>query len=86
MRNKRQTDVRRAVLTSLSLMPEGLPMPDRLLRAEAGRAVQPAATRLELDAEIRAADEARLIVSLPGEDDMQRTITDAGRLWLAQNP
>ena len=86
MRNKRQTDARRALLQSLALMPRGLPMPDRLLRADAQRAVIPAATTAELDAEIRAADAARLLISLPGEDDMQHIISDAGRLWLAEHP
>ena len=86
MRNPRQTSIRRALLQSLAYMPAGLPMPDRLLRADAQRAVIPAASTAELDAEILLADTARLFVSLPGEDDIKRTITDAGRHWLAQNP
>jgi len=86
MRSPRQTAIRRALLESLAYMPDGLPMTDRALHADAARCVRPPATTAELDAEIRAADQARLIVSLPGEDDMLRRLTDAGRLWLAEHP
>lgn len=87
MRNQRQTSVRRAILRVLSLMPEGIVIPDRLLRADAQRLVlPPAPTTAKLDAEIQEADTARLIVSVNGEDDVQRQITDAGRAWLARNP
>jgi hypothetical protein len=86
MRTPRQTALRRALLQALAPMPEHLPLPGRVLRADAARLVHPPATTAELDAEIRAADQARLLVSLPGEDDWQHTLTDAGRLWLARNP
>lgn len=87
MRNTRETTVRRALLQVLALMPAGVVISDRLLRADAQRLVlHPTPTTAELDAEIRAADAARLIVSVPGEDDYMRKITDAGRAWLAEHP
>lgn len=87
MRTARQTSIRRAVLHVLSLMPEGILIPDRLLRADAQRSMlPPAPTTAELDAEIREADTARLITSLPGEDDTLRKLSDAGRAWLAEHP
>lgn len=87
MRSRRQTDIRRAVLRVLSLMPEGVVIPDRLLRADAQRMMlPPAPTTAELDAEISAADTARLITSVQGEDDTMRKINEAGRAWLAEHP
>lgn len=86
MRTPRQTSVRRAVLQVLSWVPEGYTLPDRTLCADAARLVTPPATQAELEAEIREADTARLIVGLPGEDAIQRQITDGGKLWLAKNP
>lgn len=87
MRSPRQTAIRRAILRVLSLMPEGIVIPDRLLRADAQRLVlPPAPTTAELDAEIAAADTARLITSIQGEDDTLRKLNDAGHAWLAEHP
>jgi len=86
MRTIRQTSLRRALLQVLSWVPDGYTLPDRTLCADASRLVTPAPTQAELDAEIREADTARLIVGIPGEDSIQRQITDAGQLWLAKNP
>ena len=86
MRTPRQTAIRRAILQVLSWVPEGYSFPDRQLFADAPRLVTPPATQAELEQEIREADTARLIVGLPGEDAIQRQITDAGKLWLAKNP
>lgn len=87
MRSQRQTAIRRALLQVLAFMPEGVVISDRLLRADTQRLLlPPMPTTAELDAEILAADTARLITSVPGEDDVMRKINDAGRAWLAEHP
>lgn len=87
MRSRRQTDIRRALLQVLALMPEGVLIPDRLLFADAQRAMlPPAPTVAELETEIREADAARLIVSVLGEDAVIRKLSAAGRAWLAEHP
>lgn len=87
MRTLRQTAIRRALLHVLSLLPEGVMLPDRLLRADAQRCLPaPAPTTAEIDAELREADTARFITSLPADDDILRHLTTAGRAWLAEHP
>jgi hypothetical protein len=85
MRTARETAIRRALLQALRAVPAGYLLPDDILRADAGRMVAPAATTAELDGEIRDADKARLIVGIPGEDDIRWQVTDAGRAWLAMH-
>ncbi len=86
MRTTRQTNVRRAVLSALAAMPVGILATDELLRNDARRECVPAPTTAELDVEIRAADTTRLIAGIEGETGTKWKITDAGRLWLAENP
>jgi len=86
MRTARQTDIRRALLKVLCMVPEGYMLPERLLRAEAARLlVPPAPTTAELDAEIRDADTVRLVIGLPSEDCLEYKISTAGRAWLAEH-
>jgi hypothetical protein len=86
MRTSRETSLRRALLQALRSVPAGYLLTDDILRADAARMVAPAATTAELDEEIRAADTARLIVGIPGEDAVRWQITDAGRVWLTMHP
>ena len=86
MRNARQTAVRRALLQVLALMPEGVMIPDRLLFADAQRMIAVPPTTAELEAEIRAADTAKLVTSVIGEDAVMRKLTLAGGAWLIEHP
>jgi hypothetical protein len=86
MRTARQTNIRRAVLSALDAVPGGYLLPDDMLRADAARLVTPRPTTAELDAELAAADAARLILGVPGEEATKWKLTDAGRAWLAEHP
>lgn len=82
----REISIERAILTALSAVPPGMLLGDETLRADAARIVRPRASTVELDARIRALDEKRRIAGIQGDLGMEYEITQAGRLWLAQNP
>lgn len=87
MRTPRQTEILRALLHVLSLVPADYLIWDRRLKSEAASEVfpPPRPTEAELEAEVRDADARGLIVSVVGEDAVQRKITVAGRAWLAEH-
>jgi len=86
MRTPRQTDLRRALLTVLANVPSGYLLPTPLVQSGAARVVIPEPTTTEFEGELRAADSARLIVGVVGEDATRWKLTDAGRAWLAEHP
>jgi hypothetical protein len=86
MRTPRDIDLQRAILTALAAVPADLLLGDETLRADAARLVHPRAAHAELDAGIAYLDGKRRIAGITGETGMIWQITDAGRLWLAQNP
>ena len=85
MRTPRQTTIDRAVLAALSAVPAEMLLSEDTLRADAARIAQPRATTAELDDSIQYLDTKRRIAGIDGEASMQWQITDAGRLWRAQN-
>ncbi len=85
MRTARQLSTDRAVLLALSAVPADMLLSDETLRADAARIVHPRATAIELDESLSWLDVKRRIAGLAGENGTQWQITDAGRLWLAQN-
>lgn len=86
MRTPRQTAVRRALLQALDAIPERFLQRDETLRADAARLVLPPPLVSEIDAELQAAQEARLIQGQPDEDTIRWKITIVGRAWLAEHP
>ena len=82
----RQIQIARALLAALSAVPADLLLAEEVLRADAARMVTPRPTTAEVDAQIRYLDEKRRIAGIAGESGMSWQITDAGRLWRAQNP
>lgn len=86
MRTSRQTDLRRALLTVLANVPAGYLLPSQLVQSGAARVVIPEPTATEFESELRAADSARLIVGVVGEEATRWKITDSGRAWLAEHP
>lgn len=86
MRTPRQLSIDRAVLSALAAVPADMLLGEDTLRADAARIARPRATTAELDDSLRHLDEKRRIAGIAGESAMQWQITDAGRLWLAQNP
>ena len=85
MRTPRQTTIDRAVLAALSAVPADMLLGEETLRADAARVAHPRATTIELDDSIHYLDTKRRLAGIAGESAMQFQITDAGRLWLAQN-
>ena len=83
---RREQSIDRAILIALNAVPSGMLLGDETLRADAARIVVPRASTAELDARILALDEMRRIAGIQGETGMEREITQAGRLWLMQNP
>ena len=87
MLTRREINVCRAVLTALRAMPSAdYLLSEDTLYIDAARCVIPGATTTELDTARRYLDAQRRIAGLAGESGMLWQITDAGRLWLAQNP
>jgi hypothetical protein len=86
MLTPREISLDRAVLAALSAVPADMLLSDETLRADSARIVRPRGTVVELDARIRYLEEKRRIAGIVGEAGTQWQITDAGRLWLAQNP
>jgi hypothetical protein len=56
------------------------------LIADAQRLVAPRPAANEIEAEIEAANADQLIRGREGEDAMRWKLTDAGHLWLEENP
>lgn len=78
--------LKRAVMRSLADC-AGYPVREELIREQAAiksEYLQP--TTAELDMVLNHVDAERLSVALPTERGRKLQITDAGRLWLAQNP
>lgn len=86
MSTPREISLDRAILSALAAAPADLLLDDATLRADAARGTQPRASTAELDARLRWLDARRRIAGLAGETGHLWQITDAGRLWLAQNP
>ena len=86
MRTPRQISVHRAVLQALANVPVGYLLTETMLKADASRQVLPRPTSSEIDAEIRHADVISRIQGIDTEEGIKWQITDAGRLWLANNP
>lgn len=84
--NPRQVKIRRAVLLALEAIPPGLLLPDDMLRAEASRLVVPRPMTAELDRELLAAERARQMTGVYGEEGTKWQLADAGRAWLAEHP
>lgn len=86
MLNARDVSIDRAILSALAAVPADMLLGEDTLRADAARITLPRATTTELDARLRYLDEKRRIAGIRGEVRMQWQLTDAGRLWLTQNP
>lgn len=86
MRSLRQQDIQRAVLTALDRIPAPYLMPEDLLLGDTARQLLPRPTVGEISHEIQFADETRRLSGLMTEEGMKYQITDAGRLWLRDNP
>ena len=82
----RQLSIDRAILAALAAVPASMLLPEDILRPDAGRMVRPQPTMEEMDERLRYLNGQRRIAGLDGETGMQWQITDAGRLWRAQNP
>jgi hypothetical protein len=83
--NPRKMKIRRAILLALADIPDGLLLPDDLLRTEAGRLVAPRPTAAEFDEQITSADAGRLIIGVVGEEGTKWKLADPGRAWLAEH-
>ncbi len=84
---KRRLQIRRAILQALDDVPDNYLLPQDTLSADAGRRVLPAPTRSEFEAELRRADEDRLVAGITTADEGAKwKITDAGRVWLSERP
>ena len=86
MRDPRQTKIRRAILTALAVIPQGFLLPQDTLFGDTARLVLPPPSLAEFERELNAAQLARLVAGTAGEDAMKWKLTDAGRLWLDENP
>lgn len=83
---KRTYLIKRALLRTLHDC-GGFPVTEETLRDQASIKLdflQP--TTAELDAGLGTIDTERLSVALPSEAGRKFKLTDAGRLWLAENP
>ena len=83
MRNRRQSQVDRAVAECLRDA-EPYALPESILKADAGRKVVPRALESELAEAIRYHDGAGRLVSDPGEVEHYFKLSQAGRMWLAE--
>ena len=82
---ERTYQLKRAVLRALDDC-GGYVVREEVVRDQAALKVDYLApTTAELDAALRTIDEERLAVALPTERGRKLGLTDAGRLWLAQN-
>jgi len=78
--------LKRAVLRALDEC-RGYAVPESALRESVGIKVDHLApSTAEIDAALRTADAERLSVAIPSERGPKLKLTDAGRLWLAENP
>ena len=84
--NPRQVKIRRALLLAAQAIPEGLLLPEDLLRAEAGRLVVPKPTTSELDQQIEAADAGRQLIGISTDEGVKWKLSAAGRAWLTEHP
>ena len=82
----RVLNIRRALLQALKNMPQGILMPTHMLFADARRLVLPAPTAAELEEELQAADDVRLITGITTDEGTKWKLSDAGRAWLAEHP
>lgn len=85
MSTDRKFLLKRALLATL-LDADGYPLREEALREHAQIKVDYLRlTTAEIDAAVREIDTARLATSLPTERGRKFQITDAGKLWLAEN-
>lgn len=78
--------LKRAVLRALDEC-SGYAVPESALRESVAIKVDHLAPSTdEIDAALRTVDTERLSVAIPSERGPKLKLTDAGRLWLAENP
>ena len=85
MRTKQQIRSDRAILKNLRCVPAGYLLPEDVLRSDAPRFADPALAQTEIDDSLLYLAAQKRIASIATETGIKYQLTDAGRLWLAEN-
>lgn len=83
--DNRSLSIRRALLKVLRNLPDGILLPEELLRIEAARLVVPRPTTSELVEQVLEADVAHQIIGIPTDEGTKWKLAQAGRAWLAEH-